>query len=108
MKLSPDAVIAPAKMNRYLLVPQKRNDKAAWLASAGYRLENWPLLRADLREQILSLDATFLEETVYGEMYEIAGALKGPNGKVLNVRSIWIIEAVTGQTKLVTLFPDRR
>ena len=107
MKLPPDAVIAPAKLNRYLLVPQKHNDKADWLASAGYHLENWPLLRTDLREQILSRDATFLEGTAYGEMYEIIGALKGPNGKVLRVRSIWIIEAITGQTKLVTLFPDK-
>ena len=108
MKLSSDAVIDAAKLSRYLLVPQKRNDKAAWLAGAGYSLANWQLLQVDLREQLLPLEATLVEETAYGRLYEIAGRLKGPNGRVLRVRSIWIVEVSTGQTKFVTLFPDKR
>ena len=108
MKLSEDAIIAASKLNQYLLVPKKRNDKSQWLATAGYVLENWPELERDLREQILSLDAIFTEETFYGKMYEIAGNLRGPNGRTIAVRTFWMDETATGQIKFITLFPDHR
>lgn len=108
MKLAKDAIIATAKLNQYLLVPKKRNDKSQWLATAGYTVENWPKLEQDLREQILSLDAILTEETVYGKMYEIAGKVRGPNGRTIAVRTIWMDETATGQIKFITLFPDQR
>lgn len=40
MKLSSDTIIAEDKLLRYLLVPQVRGDKSAFLARAGYRLDN--------------------------------------------------------------------
>ncbi len=108
MKLSEDAIIAAAKLNQYLLVKKKRNDKSQWLATAGYTLENWPSLEHDLREQILSLDAILIEETVYGKVYEIAGTLRGPNGRGITVRAVWMDETATGTIKFITLFPDKR
>jgi len=107
MKFPTDAVIAPAKLNQYLLVPQKRNDKAHWLLTAGYSVENWALLERDIREQILPLDAVLIEETPYGTMVEIAGELTGPNGKVLAVRSFWMFAAAAGEVRFVTLYPDK-
>lgn len=107
MRLPEDAIITPAKLHQYLLVPKKRNDKSRWLATAGYTLEKWLKLERDLREQILSLEATFVEETEYGEMYEISGELQGPNDRVIAVRTVWMREVVTGQVKFITLFPDK-
>lgn len=108
MKLPKDAIIAPAKLDQYLLVPKKRNDKSQWLATAGYTLRNWPKLAQDLRDQILTLEATLVEETRYGKMYEIAGELRGPNGRTLAVRTVWMAESATGQVKFITLYPDKR
>lgn len=71
-------------------------------------MENWAELERDLRKQILSLDAVFTEETVYGKMYEIAGKMSGPNGQTIAVRTIWMDESATGQIKFITLFPDKR
>lgn len=71
-------------------------------------MENWPKLAQDLREQILSLDAILTEETVYGKMYEIAGELRGPNGQIIAVRTVWMDEMATGQIKFITFFPDKR
>lgn len=65
MKLSTGAVIATDKLTRYLLVPQTRGDKSAFLAGAGYTINNADQLLRDLREQILPLDATALESNQF-------------------------------------------
>jgi hypothetical protein len=107
MKLPSDAVIAPEKLTRYLLVRQARGDKSAFLASAGYTLANSEQLLRDLRTQMLSHDATPLERTKFGQLYEIRSPLAGPNGTTLRVRSIWMKEHLSGVAKFITLMPDR-
>jgi hypothetical protein len=108
MKLPSDSTIASEKIKNYLLQWRAENDKSAFLARAGYGLEQWEILAAHLREQILSLEVDFVELTSYGEMYEIRGSLAGPNGVSLKVVTIWMTEHVTGQTKFITLFPDKK
>ena len=108
MKLSDNAQIAHEKLTQYLLTPRRRNDKSQWLAQAGYSLEHWQVLEKDLRDQILSCDATLIENTEYGKMYEIRGNLIGPNGKHLPVCTIWLTETATGNTKFITLYPYKR
>jgi len=107
MKLSTGAVIATDKLTRYLLVPQARGDKSAFLAGAGYTIDNANQLLRDLREQILPLDATVLESNKFGQYSEIRGRLTGPNGVALAVRTIWMTEHLSGITKFVTLIPER-
>ncbi len=106
MKLLADAVIAAEKVRRYLLVRQTRGDKSAFLARAGYTLENADQLRNDLRTQLLPLDATPLHSTKFGEFYEIHAPLAGPNGVTLRIRSIWMKEHLSGATKFITLIPE--
>ena len=108
VKLPRNTHIADEKLTKYLLAPKKRNDKSGWLARAGYQFETWAILRRDLLEQILPNDASFLERTPYGDLYEIAGRLEGPNGTVLAVRTVWMIESPTEETKFITLYPDKR
>lgn len=108
MNLPLNAIIADEKIQEYLLFPRKRNDKSKWLAEAGYTMENWRELKKDIQEQLLILEATFVEETSYGRMFEIKGELTGPNLKILSVRSFWISETNSGLTKFVTMYPDRK
>jgi hypothetical protein len=108
MKLPAETVISEDKLVRYLLVPQLRGDKSAFLRQAGYELGNAVRLLHDLREQILSLDAVALEKNQFGQYYEIKGALTGPNGSLLSVRTIWMTEHLSGITKFITLIPDNR
>jgi hypothetical protein len=98
---------------------------------AGYTLESADKLMTDIREQLLPLEAEFFQQSErqtlniasasprlpleaeffqqseYGPKYRIRGTLKGPNGRLLRVVSIWITEEATGQTKFVTLYPDK-
>jgi hypothetical protein len=108
VRLPQDVLISDEKLVKYLLAPKKRNDKSKWLAQAGYTPENWPILKDDIRKQVLSRNAALIESTDYGKMYEIRARLKGPNGKTLPVCAIWIVEKATGIAKFVTMYPDRR
>lgn len=108
MQLPHDAVIAPAKLTNYLLVWRDTDDKSKFLAQGGYVQENWQQLEADLRSQILPLEAIPSDEpNPFGDVYEIRGVLRGVNGVNLAVVTIWMIEYETQQTKLITLYPDK-
>ena len=108
MKLPEDAIIAPEKMYQYLLVPQARGDKSAFLAKAGYHQAAYTELSRDIRSQLLPLDAVLIDTNEFGEYFEIRGTLTGPNGIVLWVRSVWMKEHLSGRTKFITLMPEKR
>lgn len=107
MKLPATTIIARDKITRYLLLPQARGDKSAFLRAAGYTVDNADRLLDDLRSQILPLDGVPLENAKFGQYYEIRGTLSGPTGVVRAVRTIWITEHLSGITKFVTLTPDK-
>ncbi len=92
MKLPQDAFIAPKKLTHYLLAWRDENDKSEFLAMAGYTAKDAKRLAEDLRSQLLPRDAELLDCGEYGNKYIIRGFLKGPNGRVLSVVSIWMIE----------------
>ncbi len=105
MLLPIDSVIAEEKITEYLLVLLPKDDKSQFLQKAEYILENWQQLEADLRSQILTQPAQFLEETSYGRKYKIDATLKGLNGIELEVITIWM--TTNQQTKFVILVPRR-
>jgi hypothetical protein len=107
MRLPRDAVIARTKLTEYLLQWRRENDKSGFLAWLGYTAENADRLADDLRSQLLSLDAELDEATEYGKKYLIVGTLTGPNDRKSSVVSVWMIEAATGATKFITLYPAR-
>jgi hypothetical protein len=71
----------------------------------------WPdyaeVLAADIRAQLLSLDARSAGTDKFGDYFETAGPLKGPAQKVLRARAIWMTEHLSGETRLITLIPDK-
>jgi hypothetical protein len=107
VKLPADSLIPTEKLTRYLLVPQARADKSAFLGRAGYTLQNPEDLLLDLRQQILPLDAAPAERNQFGEYFEICGPLQGPNGATLRVKTIWIRDALSNTVRFVTLLPDK-
>jgi len=107
VKLPSNALVASEKLTGYLLVKWVVGDKSEFLRQAGYTVNNWQQLEHDMRLQVLSKDAVSIEQTDYGEMFEIRTSLTGPNGVVLNVRTIWMQESRSGVTKFITLYPDK-
>ena len=59
-----------------------------------------------LEKKIASLESE-VENTKYGQMYEIRGKIAGPNGRTLTVCTMWMTETATGDTKFITMYPDK-
>src|SRR5437763_13290687 len=106
MKLPTEATIAPEKLTHYLLVKQPRADKSLFLQRAGYTLANCDQLLKDLRAQILPQEAAALENTKFGQLYEIIAPLTGPNSRTVRVKTIWMTEHLSKTTKFITLIPQ--
>lgn len=106
MKLPPDSSIAPAKLHEYLLKRRDVDDKSGFLSLGGYDRTHADRLERDIRS-LLSQDADPIETTEYAEKFSICGVLPGPNGRRLRVRTIWAKLLTTGETRFVTLYPDR-
>lgn len=102
--LDPNAIIAETKLTQYLLVFLSKDDKSQYLALGGYTLDNWQELERDLRNQILTLEATLTTKTKYGQKYEIIAELTAPNGRILPIKTISMV--TDRETKFVTLFPS--
>ncbi len=107
MKISSTATIAKEKISDYLLKWQPDNDKSKFLELAGYRSKDWQRLVDDIRTQILPADAEIVRKTPYGDLFRIRNELIGPNGVTLRVVTVWMQEYVSGETKFITLFPDK-
>lgn len=62
---------------------------------------NWPIVN----------DYWMISEHIgpfeYGEKFRIRGFLQGPNGLRLQVVSIWATVKASGQTRFITLYPDK-
>ena len=102
--LDVNAIISETKLTQYLLVFLPKDDKSQYLALGGYTLGNWQELERDLRQQILTLEATPTTKTRYGQKYKITGELTAPNGRILPIKTIWMV--TERETKFVTLFPS--
>ena len=106
MKLSPAAVIPPEKITSYLLVERQHNDKARFLAQAGFTKDNPMLLEQAIRRLIADNEAVLDRRDVYGVFYRVEGALVGSTG-TLDVVTVWLERAVDGELRFITLKPRR-
>ena len=90
MKIPQNAHVPKDKLNKYLLVPKKENDKSKFLSQAGFSLQNPEELEKALRKHIEEHDAIPDKENEYGEFYTVKGDLEGSNGTFLKIISIHI------------------
>ena len=107
VKLPEDVVIPEDKLVRYLLLPREDNDKSQFLGIAGYTLATWEVLARDLHDLAKTYEISDKVISPYGIKWEVQGSLTGPNGQVLYVVTVWIMLETSGETRFVTLFPDK-
>ena len=102
-----EAIIAPEKFGRYLLLTARSRGKARFFAALGYTRRNWTEFEVALRQRHLVLEAEEVEVTQWGKMYAISGPITGPSGEQANVRSIWIIRHGEEIPRFVTAYRAR-
>lgn len=102
MRIPNDAIILESKFTKYLLVFKPRNDKSQFLAQAGYTLENWQALKTAIQQLNRSADAIEDRNNEYGTFYNVYG-LKGVNGIILSVVTIWLKRKSDNKFQFITL-----
>lgn len=107
MKIPADAIVAAEKLTHYLLLPRPWDDKAKFLAQAGFERRNPDALLDALRELASEVQATRDGENEYGEFLRTDGDLVGPNGRRLTVTAIWFRQHLDNKVRFVTLKPRR-
>lgn len=107
MRLGGDVIIAREKIERYLLVPRATDDKAVFLARAGFTSANSSELETAIRWLVLAADAVEDGRNEYGVFWRVEGRLKGPLSD-LDVILIFIDREIDHKMSFVTLKPLRR
>lgn len=102
------AIIAEDKLRDYLLNVDHEHggSKARLFVSMGYCAAGWEHFQRDIRTQHLSVDVLREADTVYGRQYAISAPICGPNGKTVNLRSIWQIDFGKEVPRLITMYPE--
>ncbi len=101
------AIIEPVKLKYYVLSDTHPigRFKAVLFQQMGYTRENWEQFAEDIRTQHLTLDAEIGGRTKYGQKYIITGDINGASGRVMKLKSIWIILTGEELPRFITVYP---
>jgi|SRR3989338_5208027 len=102
-----DAYIPKAKLTAYLLSQTHAvgRFKSQYFHTLGYDKFNVSLFEKDLRTIAKSQDVKEELPTPYGTKYIIDGRIKAPSGRVVKIRTVWIIEKGQKRPRFITVYP---
>ena len=107
------AVIEDSKLVRYALNPHNergRHKARVFEQALGFNLSNWELLKQSILEALPIRPATLTNETVFGKKYEVVVLITGPNGRTVDVLTVWQFDRLPDSAqyadtpRLVTLY----
>lgn len=100
-----EAFIPKEKFTEYALNPQKdKNKSEAFEKALGYNLNNYQKLIDNIQNNINKFNAVEKGDKGFGKQYEILMTLIGENKKVANVKTGWIVDKDTGETRLTSVY----
>lgn len=108
MKIPQSAEIPKQKLSDYLLKERKIDDKSKFLRQAGFTESDSEALEQSLKNHISDFDAVSDSENEYGEFYTVKGDLRGPNGNILKIISVWLKRKVDQIFQFITLKPWKK
>ncbi len=97
------AIIPEEKFTKYALSADKNKAQAFELA-LGYNLNNYTKLIQNIRNNINKFNAVEKDDQGYGKRYEILMTLIGENKKIANVKTAWIVDNKTKETRLTSAY----
>ena len=102
--------ITKAKVVQYLLSSTHRigKGKAAFFSAIGFTIAHWKDLAHALEQHAQDNTVTFTDATAFGTRYVIEGSLVAPNGRELQVRTVWFIDKGDHAPRFVTAYPLQR
>ena len=103
------AIVEERKINGYLLSPEHPRGaaKAAFFARFGFLPIEWTVLRDALIEHANSNMIYERASTPFGDVFEVNGRIKSPDGRNPWVRVVWFIRTGEEIPRLVTAIPSK-
>lgn len=105
-----DQVIIPIrKLTDYLLSEShpRGMEKARYLRSYGFTADRVDLLEAALRSIASTGDLVDTERSEHGMMHVVVGVSMTPTGRMIRLRTVWIVEPADPRPRFVTAYPAR-
>jgi hypothetical protein len=104
-----NAVVEREKIADYLLNPSHPDNggKGEFFGKLGFRRKEWEVLAAAFRVLAQTAEVTSYAESPHGRKYVMVGRLESPAGKVVWVRTIWIVDKGWDVARLVTAYPRK-
>ncbi len=102
-----NAYIPKAKLTAYLLSQTHAvgRFKSKYFHALGYDELNGSLFEEVLRTIAQSQDVKEVLPTPYGKKYIIDGKIETPSGRVVRLRTVWIIEKEQKRPRFITVYP---
>ncbi len=79
--------------------------KAKFFRNLGFNETNIPVLKKTIERIVRENEIAEQIQNIYGAKYLIEGEINTPTGKVVNLRTIWIIEKNQNFLRFVTMYP---
>lgn len=101
------AFIELPKLTDYLLSESHAvgKSKAKFFRELGFSQDNVAILEQELLKLACFEDVTETITTVHGIKYVIIGTINSPNGKIVNILTVWIIDIGQENPRFVTARP---
>jgi len=103
------AYVPPEKLSGYLLSETHvlGKEKARFFRGHGYSNDKVKVLEQGLLA--IALEGPVLQEvaSAHGTKYIVEGGMMTPQGRIINVRTVWIAEPGDDGPRLVTAFPAK-
>lgn len=101
------AYIPREKLTDYLLSETHTVGKlkAKLFRKVGFNETNVSLLEKSLLNIAYTQEVINIIDSIHGIKYVIDGEIKTPSGKILEIRTVWILEASKNDPRFVTTYP---
>ncbi|MCI0710808.1 MAG: hypothetical protein L0154_11665 [Chloroflexi bacterium] len=100
-----NVLIEETKITAYLLSEEKSGGKSAFFMGFGFTIDDWETLRESLIQHASAHEVRRSFETSHGVKYIIEGKMQTPDGRLPQVRSVWIVDTGKDVPRLVTAYP---
>ena len=99
--------VHPSKITGYLLseTHEEGAGKAAYLRLMGFDESNVDLLEAGLLAIAQVEEVARTETTPYGVKYVIYGTMDTPEGEIIELLTVWMIDSGQEAPRLITAYP---
>ena len=107
-----DAFIEDGKLVEYALNPgseRGRHKARVFEGALGFSMANWQQLKEAILNALPACEAKFRSETAFGRKSEVVVPVRGPNGRTVEVMTVWQFDRQPDETfasapRLVTLY----